>query len=120
VRLGPSEIADGEIVLPLSWHASGHEHLLPTFSGAIEISAAGAGTRLRLTGRYTVPFGVVGRFGDGVLGRRVAHRSLESLVHGFACRLESRAHLRHDAAASHPGPLVLDLSQQPHSEIYVG
>lgn len=120
VSLGAPRSADRVLVVPVEWHASGHEHLLPTFSGELEAAAAGDRTRLRLAGNYTVPLGVVGRFGDGVIGRRVARRSLESLVQRLAARLEATAHERVDAQTRHPGPRTVQFSDQPHPEIYVG
>src|SRR3954467_14926176 len=50
------------LVLPLTWQATGHERLLPSFDGELEIAESTPGrTALRLIGIYTVPPGVVGR-----------------------------------------------------------
>jgi hypothetical protein len=120
VKLGiPRPIDDG-LVLPLAWHATGREEWLPTFTGELAVTAARQGTRVRLSGVYTVPFGVVGRFGDGVLGRRLARRSLRALVERLAGHLESEAQAHLDSAGWRPAPRPVDLREQGPSEIYIG
>ena len=82
-------LADGErIIVPLSWHAAEHPKLFPTFLGELIADAWLAGTRLTMAGTYWVPLGVIGRFGDGLIGRRLAHEALRDVVAGAAARIE--------------------------------
>ena len=50
LQLGVPRAVDHGLVLPIGWHASGREELLPTFRGELEISGTEAGTRIQLTG----------------------------------------------------------------------
>jgi hypothetical protein len=111
---------DTGLVLPVTWHATGRERLLPTFRGELEVSDAGPGTCLRLTGIYTVPLGVVGRFGDGVLGRRLARGSLGALVTRLAGGLEAEVERRPDSVGRSRDPIPLAVQITEHPEIYVG
>lgn len=120
VRLGAPRCDDTSLTLPVSWQATGHEHLLPTFAGTLGVSQHQSGTDLLLSGTYAVPLGVVGRFGDGVLGRRLARRSLEALVERIASRMEAAVHSRLDANHGNPGPLPVERREQDHPEIYIG
>ena len=120
LQLGVPRLAKDGVVLPVAWRATGRERWLPTFHGELEASAAGADTRLRLNGAYTVPLGLVGKFGDGVLGRRLASRSLRTLVERLACRLESQAQPRPSSEGWHRAPDPAELREEAHSEIYVG
>ena len=119
LALGVPRVVDDGLVLPLEWHALGHERLLPTFRGALELSKAGRATHLQLCGDYSVPLGLVGRFGDGVLGRRLARQSLEALLERLALRLSSETRSRH-GATSRPTDDTFEPSEQGHPEIYVG
>lgn len=118
LKLGAPRSADRGFVLPVEWRASGRQQLLPTFEGAFEISESRPGTRLRLAGTYTVPLGVVGRFGHGVVGRRLAVRSLDQLVRRLASRLESEVQASVESVGWRPAPHPAEL--QEHSEMYVG
>ena len=105
---------DGGILLPLSWRAAGRQSLFPAFRGDLEVVAGEDGSVLRLRGAYTVPLGTLGRFGDGVVGRRVARRSLEAFLHEAGRRLDEAVAGRAEqagrakAAAPGQGPLSPD------------
>ena len=120
VRLGEARSTATTLLLPMRWQATGREGVLPSFEGELEASKAAAGTELRLAGTYTVPLGVVGRFGDGVIGRRLARQSLGALVERLAGRLESEMQRREDSVTWHQGRSPIALDQSEHSEIYVG
>ena len=67
----------------------GHERWLPEFDGELEVTvASGEGATLRLHGFYTVPMGHIGRFGDGVIGHRLARRALTRFLDDVAARLD--------------------------------
>jgi len=120
VQLGIPKPVDDGLVLPLAWRATGREEWLPAFTGELSASEARHGTRLRLSGMYTVPLGVVGKFGDGVLGRRLARSSLRALVERLAGHLESEVQARLNAVGWRPAPRPVDLREHGHSEIYIG
>jgi hypothetical protein len=82
--------ADGDrIVVPVAWHATERSRLFPTFLGELVAECSVAGTRIVMSGSYRVPLGLLGRFGDGVIGRRLGHEALRSVVVGVVERLES-------------------------------
>ncbi|HJR24611.1 MAG TPA: hypothetical protein VJ804_04010 [Acidimicrobiales bacterium] len=120
LKVGSPRAIEHGLALPVGWRASGREQLLPTFDGALEISESRPGTRVRLVGAYSVPLGAIGRVGDGVLGRRVADRSLQTLVERLASRLETEVRARVESVTWRPAPRPPDLREQEHSEIYVG
>jgi hypothetical protein len=120
LELGRPQAVGGGLMLPIAWQATGREGFFPTFEGELVTSGAPAGTRMELTGTYTVPLGVIGRFGDGVLGRRLARSSLEALVQRLAARLEFEAQSQRTSAKGNSTPRPVVLREQAHSEIYVG
>lgn len=120
INVGEARATATKLLLPVCWKATGREGVLPSFEGELEASKADAGTELRLAGSYTVPLGVIGRFGDGVIGRRLARQSLGALVERVAGRLESEMDRREDSVTWHQGGSPISLSESEHSEIYVG
>ena len=115
LRVAPPRALENGLILPLSWRASGHDRLLPTFEGELEISKRRSLTRLRLAGAYTVPLGLVGRVGDGVLGWRIARRSIDALVERISLRLEAAVRSREVVVNGRPARGIVR-----HPEIYVG
>jgi hypothetical protein len=83
--------------LPLEWHAADHAPLFPTFLGELVAEPSVAGTRLTLSGSYWVPLGRVGRFGDGVIGHRIACDAVRTVLDAFGQRLEQLDTLAHRA-----------------------
>jgi hypothetical protein len=120
ISLGEARSTATALLLPMSWQATGRQGVLPSFEGELEASKAEAGTQLRLAGSYTVPLGLVGRFGDGVIGRRLARQSLAALVDRLAGRLESEMARREDSVTWHQHREPVALDENEHSEIYVG
>lgn len=96
IDVGDLRVTDTDAVLPLRWRASGRDRLFPVFDGRLEATpdSAGAGTVLSVVGVYTVPLGPVGRFGDGLIGRRLARQSLTAFLEEAAARIESDVHRR--------------------------
>lgn len=62
--------------------------LLPSFEGTIAVVEEGGGPVVRVRGTYEPPLGMVGAFGDGLVGFRIARRSLESFVREIAERVD--------------------------------
>lgn len=119
VETGLTQPTDGGVELPVRWHAAGHERLFPTFDGVLELQAEGVRTKVTLRGTYTVPLGVLGRFGEGLAGRRAAHQSLTSFVEQVAGRLDAEANRRWEPESWHPAPYSVDL-REVHPENYLG
>lgn len=111
---GATSTEDG-IAVPLSWEAADHPTLFPTFRGELVVTPSVAGTRLQLIGTYCVPLGPLGRFGDGVLGRRFVQRSLHALLEDIAGRIDDALGTA-DAEVERSVQVV----EQCHSEIYIG
>lgn len=89
VTVDDPEVAADRVVIHVAWHAAEHAGLFPTFLGALETEPSVGGTRLSLSGRYRVPLGTLGRFGDGLVGRRVAHDAVRNVLAGIAARVSS-------------------------------
>ncbi len=93
---------DDTVVLPLRVHATGRATLFPSFTGELTACAARQGSQLTLRGNYTVPLGVIGRYGDKLVGHRAAQRSLTSFLSQIATRLETEVVHRIDTSLYHP------------------
>lgn len=113
VEIGRLQVTDTEAILPLRWRASGRDRLFPVFDGRLEAmpGAAGSGTVLSVVGVYTVPLGPVGRFGDGLVGRRLARQSLTAFLEDAAGRIEADIHRRTTSEAWHPSPYQVALRE---------
>ena len=69
-----------------------HPDVFPVFDGELSVERDEQGAAvLWLRGVYAVPFGPVGRFGDGVGGRRVARRCIAGFLDDIARRLDAIA-----------------------------
>ena len=112
IEIGSMTATDHQASLPVRWQASGRDRLFPVFDGEIELAPAGPGTtRVVVTGIYTVPLGPVGRFGDGLIGRRLARQSFVSFLDGAARRLDAEVHRRTSSLSWHPAPYPVDLRE---------
>ena len=111
VELGPLHLTDGEASLPLRWRASGRDRLFPVFEGRLGATPDGAGTLLSVAGVYTVPLGPVGRFGDGLIGRRLARQSLTDFLEGAARRLDAAVHDRTASVSWRPSAYPVALRE---------
>lgn len=119
VRLGRPQNSPTRLVLPLEWTASGRERLFPRFAGELVLAAHDEATRVVLVGRYVVPLGAIGRFGDGVAGRRLARRSLVALLERIAVRLTTETK-RQATSPTRSSPFAIEVVEQQPSELYVG
>ena len=120
LHLGVAQSTETGVVVPLAWQAAGRERLFPTFNGELEAFEADRGTRLRLNGTYTVPLGFIGRIGNGVVGWRVARRSLEDLLERLARRIEAEADRRLESVLRQSTPKPDSPPEWERSELYIG
>ena len=92
LSVGPPQDDGNRIARRLTWEATLHPDAYPVFDGelAVERDEWGAGV-LSLQGVYDVPFGSLGRFGDGVAGRRIARRCVAGFLEDVARRLDVAA-----------------------------
>ena len=106
----------------LAWRAHDHQGALPAFGGDLEVHPDGKGSRLQLSGHYSLPLGPVGGFGDRLLGHRIAHRSVQSFLEAAGARIDAEiAQTR--AAGSMAGPRTESVTvaiEDVHTELYLG
>lgn len=107
--------AEGDMVTtPISWHPVAHERMLPSFDGELVLRSCGAGrTEMSLRGAYLVPLGPIGRFGDGVAGRRIARRSITDLLDRIARNLDEEVDRRLQSIPHRPAPYPHDMREPP-------
>lgn len=119
VAVGLPTATDTAITMPVQWHAAVHERLFPTFEGELALECERATSRLALRGSYTVPLGLLGRFGDGVAGGRLAQQSVSAFVQEVARRLDAEIDRRLESTprrpAAYPGSL-----RDVGSETFIG
>ena len=111
---------EGEVSrFSLSWRAHDHQSALPAFRGELEVHQESNGCRLQLSGRYSVPLGPVGRFGDLLVGRRIARRSVQAFLDAAGGRIDAE-HARSRDAARPPTENVTVTVEDVHTELYLG
>lgn len=118
IELGGLRVTDDGLLLPIRWQASGRARLFPVFEGRLSAAPEDrATTRLEVKGIYTVPLGPVGRFGDGLVGRRLARQSLRDFMEDAADRIEREVHRRAEDVAWHPAEHPVALRElQPEEQ----
>jgi hypothetical protein len=92
LNVGPSVDEGNRVTRQLTWHAALHPDVFPVFEGeiAVELGERG-GAVLSLRGLYDVPFGTLGRFGDGLAGRRIARHCVAGFLDDVARRIDVAA-----------------------------
>jgi hypothetical protein len=101
----------------VQWRPAGHRRLFPSFTGELQVAPDGAtDATLTLRGSYELPLGLLGAFGDGLGGRRLARRSLAVFVSNVARRIEADAR-----PGWRPAPTAaVDLREVMPSDMYIG
>lgn len=85
VDLGAPYPRGENLVVPMSWTATGPTWLFPTLEADLELAPApGDTTRVTLLGRYEPPLGAFGRGIDRVVMNRVAQASVRSFLRHLA------------------------------------
>lgn len=113
VEVRPPHLAD-PVSLPLHWSATQSEHLFPIFEGELLVRGGAQGSELSLVGAYRIPLGPVGKFGDKVLGRRLARQSLSQYLNDIAARLDHEVDRRTRAVAVAPTAYQVDFREYIH------
>lgn len=105
------------VEVTLRWSPTGRGTLLPSFTGTLSgAPTTDARTHLSLSGSYRVPLGPVGRFGDGVVGKRVARRSIDDLLERLARRLEALSSAARTRPSVSPTPSPPDMRREARKE----
>jgi len=107
----------------LSWHAHDHQSALPAFGGDLEVHPDGGGSRLQLIGHYSLPLGPVGRFGDQLLGHRIARRSVQAFLDAAGARIDAELAQMRDAArfeSRSPTENEIVTIEDVRTELYLG
>ena len=107
----------------LSWRARDHQGALPAFGGDLEVHPDGKGSRLRLSGHYSLPLGPVGVFGDRLLGHRIARRSVQAFLEAAGARIDAELAQKRDAGGPAAGPPTENATvtiEDVHTELYLG
>src|SRR3990172_7863378 len=92
IDLGPPEVTDDGLTVPVSWHSATFAPLFPVFVGQLRVGRGG----LVVDGRYTPPFGRLGLVIDATLLRFIARRTAQAFLERVAAHFE--AQLPADAA----------------------
>ncbi len=99
VHLGEATTDDAWLGVPIRWEASGGQHVLPTFTGTIELATMDRDVvEVAVVGSYATPLGPIGGVG-GPMFADVAQRTAEWLVTGIVGALADR--VAGDAPVSH-------------------
>jgi hypothetical protein len=107
----------------LSWRAHDQQGALPTFRGDLNVHQESNGSRLQVSGRYSVPLGLVGGFGDLLLGHRIASRSVQAFLEAAGARIDAALAQRPDTRGCAAG-LASDNEtitvEDVRTELYLG
>ena len=92
VHLGTPKGTNEDLVIPVTWEATGPSGLFPRFEGELRVSALDpARSQVNLAGRYRPPLGRAGQALDEVLLAHVAHSTVRSLLRRLAHDLEEES-----------------------------
>lgn len=112
VTLGTPRSAENEAWVPISWQPLSHSRVLPSFEGALEVIDDDGSSELSITGTYHVPLGIVGRFGDGVVGRRIAQQSIKTFLERVAQHVDEVVGDELAHSGWRPAPYPVDLRER--------
>ena len=106
-----------QVEVTLRWSPTGGGTLLPSFSGTLSgAPTTEARTHLSLSGSYRVPLGPIGRFGDGVVGNRIARHSIDDFLERLGGRLETLAAASRTRPHVSPTPAPPDMRREVRQE----
>lgn len=85
IEIGPPEIQQDEVIVPINWQSLEGEDLFPTLYGEIRLQRVADGrSQLQLRGYYAPPAGVIGQAADAVVMNGVAKATAEDFVQRVA------------------------------------
>jgi hypothetical protein len=79
---------EGGASMRVRWRPIRYDRWLPSFDGVLAVLPIADETLVSLDGSYEIPMGTVGAFGDGIVGRRLAKRTLTALMAEIAASLD--------------------------------
>jgi hypothetical protein len=92
VEFGQPIRLPSKMILPIRWHAAGHEQRFPTLEADIEVAPlTPSTTQLSMSARYTPPMGALGRAVDRALLHRVAEATVKDFVDRVASTIVGRS-----------------------------
>jgi hypothetical protein len=104
VRVRSVRVSALDAACELSWRAVDHPGLFPVFWGRLQLTPGPEGTTISLRGEYEPPLWVLGRFGDGLVGHRLARQSLEAYLERVGARVDAAVDAELATAAGRQGP----------------
>ena len=119
IELGSPVDLGGVAFVPIAWHATPHRRLFPEFRGELRLIPAADDANLELAGRYRIPLGLPGRFGDSIAGRKIAQRSVSAFLEGCAQRIDREVSSRLAAVGWRPAEYPVSL-RETRSENFIG
>jgi hypothetical protein len=92
LSLGAPRARTGAVVVPITWEPLQLERLLPSLDGDLELaSVSRTNCRLGLSGRYTAPLAMIGRYIDRFALHGLAESSVRNFLQAAHCALLSAA-----------------------------
>ncbi len=81
VILAEPRMRPNMVVIPMTWSPTGASKLFPSLDADLELSSLGDGVcRLAITGRYKIPFGVIGEVANTAFMHRVAEDTIRRFL----------------------------------------
>ena len=114
VHLGQFQDRGEELVVPLSWEASGPAGLFPRMDAEVTVRALDPErSELGLHGRYHPPLGRAGHLLDEALFHRVARATVRAFLRRLAQALEAASHLPVASPLPEESPLPVEKRPYP-------
>lgn len=111
IWIGTPTSTETSVSVPVTWRATTHRRLFPTFEGQLCVVGSGHTADLVLRGVYAVPLGVLGGIVEWLGGRGLAHRSLSTFLRQAAIRLDGEVARITTTALLAPIPYSIDLRE---------
>ncbi len=92
LNLGAPRARPGAVVVPITWEPLQLERLLPSLDGDLELAGVSkTNCRLGLSGRYTAPLAMIGRYIDRFALHGLAESSVRNFLQAADSALQSAA-----------------------------